>query len=49
MLKVVRSPAKVCWHIVLVHNGLMIETAPTKKLAEDKAAGMEKLLKGWKL
>lgn len=49
MLKVVRSPAKVCWHVVLERTGVVIETAPTKKLAEQKASNMESIMGGWKL
>ena len=47
VLKVVRSPAKVCWHIKL--NGVMLETAPTKKAADVVAANMNKVMKGWKV
>ena len=49
MLKVIRSPAKVCWHIVLESNGVQVEVANTKREADVKAAKMNKLMGGWKL
>lgn len=45
MLRVVRSPAKVCWHIKF--NGVLIETAPTKKAADVIAVKMNKVMGGW--
>ena len=47
VLKVVRSPANVCWHIKL--NGTLLETAPTKRAADVVAANMNKVMKGWKV
>ena len=32
MIEIVRSPAKVSWHMLL--NGIFISAYPTKKLAE---------------
>lgn len=40
MFEIVRSPAKVCWHIMF--NGSMIDTADTKRHAEHKLEGYEK-------
>lgn len=34
MLKLIRSPAKVCWHIV--YNGIFIEACNTKRAGEDR-------------
>jgi len=36
MLKVVRSPAKVAWHVS--YNGIVVDVQPTKKLAQDSAS-----------
>ena len=47
MLKVIRSPGKVCWHVEF--NGVLIETAPTKREADVKAGKMNKIMKGWKI
>ena len=47
VLKVIRSPGKVCWHVKF--NGIVIETAPTKREADVKAGKMNKIMNGWKI
>jgi len=42
MFTIVRSPAKVCWH--LMFNGKFFEAAPTKRQAEELKANYERLL-----
>ena len=39
-LKVERSPARVCWHIT--YNGILIETAATKREAEERKGVLER-------
>ena len=41
MLKVVRSPGKVCWHVK--YGDILIETAPTKRAAEAVARKLKML------
>lgn len=49
MLKVIRSPARVCWHIVIEHNGVLVETANTRREAVAIADKMNATMCGWKL
>lgn len=49
MVKVIRSPAKVSWHIVIERNGVCVETADTKQKAEVIACAMNSIMRGWKL
>ena len=42
MLKVIRSPAKVCWHIM--YEGSFLEALPTKRDAEDRLLHYKKIL-----
>ncbi len=40
--EVVRSPARVCWWVMV--NGVRVDTADTKALAQEKLSSYKKLL-----
>jgi hypothetical protein len=43
VIVIVRSPAKVCWHVLC--NGILIEPRPTKSSAEALKEELETILR----
>ena len=45
-IRVVRSPAKICWHVKRYDQ--LLVAMPTKREAEAKAEDLRKMLGGWR-